>query len=217
MEDLAGDISSPSLQDIDKRLAKAETLEKIKKGGGRMPGFTLMTDSEEKAIISFLYNEGKDDIVPRSTRPESNKGFQNITAYSTFNDHRGFPAIKPPWGTLNAFNVNTGKYEWQIPLGNYPEMQKSGAPATGAENWGGPIVTAGGLVFIAATKDEKFRAFDKRTGRLLWEINLPGGGYAPPTTYMFKGIQYLIVAVTATTEYPAGTIAAFALPKSYRK
>jgi quinoprotein glucose dehydrogenase len=216
MEDLAGDISSPSLQDIGSRLAKTETLEKIKKGAGRMPGFTLMTESEEKAIISFLYKEGTDEIVPRSTRPEANKGYQNVTAYSSFNDQEGYPAIKQPWGTLNAFNVHTGQYKWQIPLGNYPEKQKVGGPATGAENWGGPIVTAGGLVFIAATKDEKFRAFNKKSGDLLWETELPGGGYATPTTYMYKGVQYVIIAVTGTSEKPSGTITAFALPKSAR-
>ncbi|NND32610.1 MAG: PQQ-binding-like beta-propeller repeat protein [Saprospiraceae bacterium] len=216
MDDLVGDISSPSLQDLKSRLAREETLEKIKKGAGRMPGFTLMTKNEEKAIIAFLYDESKDEIVPRSTRPESNKGYQNVTAYSSFNDQNGYPAIKQPWGTLNAYNVNTGKYEWQIPLGNYPEVQKSDDSHTGAENWGGPIVTAGGLVFIAATKDEKFRAFDKSNGQLLWETELAGGGYATPATYMHKGIQYVLISVTGTNENPSGTIRAFAVPKQYR-
>ena len=217
MEDLAGDVSSPSLKDLGSRLAKDETLEKIKKGAGRMPGFTLMTNNEEKAIIAFLYQEGKDEIVPRSTRPESSKGYQNVTAYSTFNDHEGYPAIKQPWGTLNAFNVNTGKYQWQIPLGNYPEKQKPSGPETGAENWGGPIITASGLIFIAATKDEKFRAIDRDNGKILWETDLPGGGYATPTTYTYKGIQYVLIAVTGTRDKPAGFIFAFALPKKYRR
>ncbi|MCB0686229.1 MAG: PQQ-binding-like beta-propeller repeat protein [Saprospiraceae bacterium] len=215
-KDLAGDISSPSLQNLGSRLAKSETLEKIRKGSGRMPGFTLMTENEEKAIIAFLYDEGKDEMVPRNSNPKTNKGYQNVTAYSYFLDPDGFPAISQPWGTLNAYNCVTGAYEWQVPLGNYPEKQKDGGPSTGAENWGGPIVTAGGLVFIAATKDEKFRAFDKTNGNLLWETSLPGGGYATPTTYMHKGRQYVIIAVTGTNENPTGNIVAFALPKKIK-
>lgn len=214
--DLEGDISSPSLKDLGSRLAKAETLDKIKKGEGRMPGFTLMTENEEKAILAFLYDEGKEEIVPRNRNPKTDKGFLNVTAYSYFLDPEGYPAIKQPWGTLNAFNCRTGEYEWQVPLGNYPEKQKAGGPHTGAENWGGPIVTAGGLVFIAATKDEKFRAFDKSTGALLWETDLPGGGYATPSTYSFGGRQYIIIAVTGTPENPTGNILAFALPKNFR-
>jgi quinoprotein glucose dehydrogenase len=212
-ENLEGDISSPSLKDLGARLAKSETLDKIKKGAGRMPGFNLMTENEEKAIMAFLFDEGKEEIVPRSVNPKTNQGYQNVTAYSYFLDHEGYPAIKQPWGTLNAYNCLTGDYEWQVPLGNYPEKQKSADTYTGAENWGGPIVTAGGLVFIAATKDEKFRAFDKSNGNMLWETALPGGGYATPTTYMVKGRQYVIIAVTGTNENPTGTIAAFALAK----
>lgn len=211
--DLEGDITNPSLKNIGARLAKVETLDKIKKGAGRMPGFTLMTDNEEKGIMAFLYDEGKEDILQRSANPKTDKGYQNVTAYSHFLDPDGFPAISQPWGTLNAYNVNTGEYEWQIPLGNYPERQKPGGDFTGAENWGGPIVTAGGLVFIAATRDEKFRAFDKSSGKLLWETDVPGGGYATPTTYTIKGRQYVILAVTGTNEKPSGTITAFALPK----
>jgi quinoprotein glucose dehydrogenase len=214
--DLEGDISSPSIKDIGSRMAKAETLDKIKKGAGRMPGFSLMTDNEEKAIIAFLYDEGKYEIVERPVDPKTNKGYLNVTAYSTFNDPEGYPAISQPWGTLNAYNVHTGAYEWQIPLGNYPERQKPDGGHTGAENWGGPIVTAGGLVFIAATRDEKFRAFDKSNGNLLWETDLPGGGYATPTTYSYKGRQYVLIAVTGSNDNPSGTIAAFALPKKLR-
>jgi len=212
-ENLEGDISTPSLKNLAARFAKTETLDKIKKGVGRMPGFTLMTDHEEKAIIAFLFDEGKEEIVPQPANPKTDRGYQNTTAYGHFRDHEGYPAIKQPWGTLNAYNCLTGKYEWQIPLGNYPDKQKVSGIHTGAENWGGPIVTAGGLVFIAATKDEKFRAFDKSDGTMLWEIDLPGGGYATPSTYMVEGRQYVVIAVSGTNQNPTGTLAAFALPR----
>jgi len=99
-----------------------------------------------------------------------------------------------------------------VPLGNYPEFQKRGAPPTGTENYGGPVVTAGGLVFIGATRDKKFRAFDKDTGELLWEKSLPGNGHATPSIYMVEGKQYVAIAVTGGKEDPDGYIIAFALP-----
>jgi quinoprotein glucose dehydrogenase len=114
--------------------------------------------------------------------------------YIQFLDHEGYPAIKPPWGVLTAINLNTGMFAWQVPLGEYSELTARGIPRTGTETFGGSIVTAGGLVFIAGTKDEKFHAFDKQTGRLLWESPLPAGGYATPSTYQIKGRQYVVIA-----------------------
>lgn len=116
------------------------------------------------------------------------------TGYVQFLDHEGYPAIKPPWGVLSAINLNTGEFAWQVPLGEYAELTARGIPRTGTETFGGSIVTAGGLVFIAGTKDEKFHAFDKQTGRLLWEYALPAGGYATPSTYQVKGRQYVVIA-----------------------
>jgi quinoprotein glucose dehydrogenase len=114
--------------------------------------------------------------------------------YERWRDPSGYPAVKPPWGTLNAIDLNTGDYRWKIPLGDMPNAPHPDGQQTGTEQYGGPIVTAGGLVFIAATMDEKFRAFDKRTGALLWETTLPAAGYATPMTYMVDGRQYVVVA-----------------------
>jgi quinoprotein glucose dehydrogenase len=141
-----------------------------------------------------------------------------FTGYKKFYDPDGYPAIVPPWGTLNAINLNTGEYVWKIPLGEYPALAAQGLKNTGTENYGGPIVTAGGLVFIAATNfDSKIRAFDKDTGKLLWEATLPYSGNATPATYMVDGRQYVVIAATgakaARGSGSKGVYVAFALPK----
>jgi quinoprotein glucose dehydrogenase len=121
-------------------------------------------------------------------------GPYRTTGYFRFLDHEGYPAIRPPWGVLSAINLTTGEFAWQVPLGEYAELTARGIPRTGTETFGGSIVTAGGLVFIAGTKDEMFHAFDKRNGQLLWEHALPAGGYATPSTYQLKGRQYVVIA-----------------------
>ena len=121
-------------------------------------------------------------------------GAFNHTGYNQLLDHEGYPGIKPPWGQLTAINLNTGEFAWQVPLGEHPELTARGVPQTGTETFGGSIVTAGGLVFIAGTKDERIRAFDKQTGEVLWEHPLPAGGYATPATYMVDGRQYIVIA-----------------------
>lgn len=135
--------------------------------------------------------------------------------YLWFLDHEGYPAIKPPWGQLHAIDLNRGEFLWQVTLGEYPELTARGIAPTGTENFGGTIVTAGGLVFIGGTKDEKFRAFDKSTGKILWEVKLPAGGYATPCTYSVEGRQYVVIAAGGIKmETKAGdAIVAFALPK----
>ena len=128
-------------------------------------------------------------------------------------DSSGYPGIKPPWGTLNAIDLNTGEYLWRVPLGEYPELTKKGIPITGTESYGGPLATAGGLVFIAATRDEKIRAFDSRTGRTVWEYQLPAGGFATPITYEIEGRQYIVIAAGGGRGLrPGGDYIAFALP-----
>lgn len=117
-----------------------------------------------------------------------------FTGYNKFLDPDGYPAVAPPWGTLNAIDLNTGRYLWKIPLGEYPELVAKGMAATGSENYGGPIVTAGGLVFIGATiYDRKLRAFDAHDGRLLWETELPFAGTATPATYMIDDKQFVVI------------------------
>jgi quinoprotein glucose dehydrogenase len=121
-------------------------------------------------------------------------GPYQVTGYHPFLDHEGYSAMKPPWGLLNAINLNTGEFAWRVPLGEHVELTSRGIPRTGTETFGGSIVTAGGLVFIAGTKDERIHAFDKRTGQLLWEHPLPAGGYATPATYQVNGRQYVVIA-----------------------
>jgi quinoprotein glucose dehydrogenase len=139
-----------------------------------------------------------------------------FTGYRRFQDPDGYPAVKPPWGTLNAIDLNTGAYLWRIPLGAYPELAARGLKATGTENYGGPIVTAGGLVFIGATiYDRKLRAFDSRSGKLLWEGSLPYAGVATPATYAVDGRQYVVIAASGARDPkgPQGSAyLAFALP-----
>ncbi len=117
-----------------------------------------------------------------------------LAVLGRFLDGRGKPVIEPPWGTLNAIDLNTGETLWRVPLGNDEAIDDPAHPVTGTENYGGPVVTAGGLVFIAATNDEKIRAFHARTGAQLWEADLPAGGYATPATYEVDGRQYLVIA-----------------------
>src|SRR5207244_2784997 len=136
-----------------------------------------------------------------------------LTGYRRFLDPDGYPAIAPPWGTLNAINLNTGEYVWKINLGEYPELAAKGMKNTGSENYGGPVVTAGGLLFIGATNfDRKFRAFDKSNGKLLWETALPAAGNATPATYAVGGRQFVVIAAgggKSPTDPPGGTYVAF--------
>ena len=137
------------------------------------------------------------------------------TGYVQFLDQEGYPAIKPPWGVLSAIDLNKGEIAWKVPLGEHPELTARGIPRTGTETFGGSIVTAGGLVFIAATKDERIHAFDKQSGRMLWESPLPAGGYATPSTYQVKGRQYVVIAAGGAGKLRTRTgdaFVAFGLP-----
>lgn len=220
---------NPSLRDLKSRIDEQIALTKIKKGFGRMPAFESVLQGKEEAIIAYLYElrdskpssaEGDlfeihsnrmsiEDVT--SEKQDTTPLYLNMTPFSHWYDPNGKPAIKPPWGTLSAIDLNTGEYVWQIPIGNIPEFQEKGAPETGMEGYGGPIVTAGGLVFIGSTRDKKFRAFDKDTGALLWETTLPGVANATPCTYMADGKQYVAVSVSGHPENPAGCIMAWTL------
>ena len=223
---------NPSLRDIEKKLTKHAALEKIMNGSGRMPSFSTILQGREEAILAYLF-ETKEARPSRAEadlfeihnnqmslsdvdegRHDSTDLYLNMTPFSHWNDPNGKPAIKPPWGTLSAINLNTGDYDWQIPLGNIPELQQPGAPETGTEGYGGPIVTAGGLVFIGSTRDKKFRAIDKATGKILWETTLPGVANATPCTYSVDGKQFVAVSVSGYPDNPAGCIMAWALPQA---
>jgi quinoprotein glucose dehydrogenase len=207
------DPSIPSLADISTRLGKTEILNRIKNGKGKMPAFGQVVAGNEDEILSYLLEINKDKIAQKPTE-DSDTGmvYLNLTAYGYFRDNEGRPAIKPPWSTLNAINLNTGEYAWRVPLGNIPELQQPGDPPTGIESYGGPVVTSGGLVFIAATGDQKIRAFDKGTGAEVWSADLPGNGYASPAVYEANGKQYVAIAVTGNREKPGGWMVVFSLP-----
>jgi quinoprotein glucose dehydrogenase len=188
----------PSLVDIGTRRDRPFVHQIVTSGKGMMPGFTMLTADEKQALISFLFGDEKVEAV--SAVPASKKTYlpYQSTGYNKFLDSQGLPAIAPPWGTLNAIDLNTGEFLWKIPFGEVESLKAKGVPTTGTENYGGPVVTASGLLFIAATKDGKFRVFDKDNGKLLWETMLPAAGFATPSTYEVNGKQYVVIACGGT-------------------
>jgi quinoprotein glucose dehydrogenase len=203
----------PSLLGLRGRSTKGEASDVIRTGKGVMPGFASLSAADADALLAYLFGEARPPADP-GDRPEEGVPYTH-TGWNRFLDPNGHPAVKPPWGTLNALDLDEGTLVWQVPLGEVEELSRRGIAPTGTENYGGPIVTAGGLVFIAATKDEKVRAFDKRTGAVLWEARLPAGGYATPTTYEAGGRQFLVVPAGGGKMGTASSDAyvAFALPE----
>ncbi len=188
----------PSIIGVEKKYTPAKFVELLSTGRRMMPGFNHLNKQEKNAIASFILNikseqtkkyTGKITKQAAATKPSF--GF---TGYNKFLTQEGYPAIAPPWGTLNAIDLNTGKFVWKIPLGEYQELKQKGIPTTGRENYGAPVVTAGGLIFIAATADKKFRAINKRTGKILLETDLPASGVATPAVYAVNGKQYVVIA-----------------------
>ncbi len=195
--DRQGDPSGtyPDLRKADTRYSRKSVLLIISKGKGFMPSFENLTDKQKEALVAFLYDKNmKHAVGPEDRGIDLAAVPYTFTGYNRFVDREGHPAIRPPWGTLSAIDLNKGSILWQVPLGEFPELAARGIPATGGENYGGPVVTAGGLLFIAASRDEYFRAFDKDTGRELWKYKLPAGGYATPSVYEAGGRQYVVIA-----------------------
>jgi quinoprotein glucose dehydrogenase len=209
----------PSLIDVGARRSTTEMHDIVRWGKGRMPGFPSIPDSALDRMIAFLRTGGDSSAEPNPGGAAEQAAYA-FTGYKKFLDPDGYPAIAPPWGTLSAINLNTGQYLWHIPLGEYPELAAQGVRDTGSENYGGPIVTAGGLLFIGATLfDQKLRAFDSTTGTLLWSTTLPFSAVATPATYMAGGRQYVVIA-TSNSRNPKGVqgsaYVAFALPSRRR-
>ncbi|WP_229249172.1 outer membrane protein assembly factor BamB family protein [Dyadobacter sandarakinus] len=207
----------PSLIGLRSRMTREAALDKIRKGGGKMPAFASVVKGKEKAIMAFLFEreQQSSSAVTKFENGRTREGaakYLNLTAYGYFRDHEGNPALTPPWGRLSAINLTTGDYAWQIPLGNDEKRQLKGADETGQEGSAGPMVTAGGLLFISGTNDRQLRAFDKKTGKLLWKTTLPAVANATACTYMAGNKQYVAVSVGGTKENPSGSIMAFALP-----
>ncbi len=183
--------SIPSLVDLRGKRTAAQVSAVIRDGSGRMPSFPNLKPADVSAIADYVLSGLSKEMASNDADPSSPR--YRFTGYHKFVDPEGYPAVAPPWGTLNAINLSTGEYAWKVPLGEYPALGGN----TGTENYGGPVVTAGGLVFIAATNfDKKFRAFDKATGKLLWETTLPFSGNATPVTYEVGGKQYVAIYAT---------------------
>jgi quinoprotein glucose dehydrogenase len=207
----------PSLEGIGARLTFSQIAATIHNGKGRMPGFPNLTPEQTSAIADFLANgQSKEIISPGPQLPAMN---YHLMGYNRFLDPDGYPAIAPPWGTLNAINLNTGEYVWKIPFGEYPELAAAGVRDTGSENYGGPVVTAGGLLFIGASNfDRKFRAYNSSTGALLWETTLPFSGNATPATYSINGRQFIVIAAGGGKDRKSksgGVYVAFSLPPDH--
>jgi len=215
----------PSLVDVDKRKTRLEIETITRQGGGRMPAFDMIPEGARAAILDYVRNEntlsgggGRPDEANTSSAAAKPPSYA-FAGFRRYQDKEGYPAIKPPWGTLNAVDLNTGEIKWKVPLGEYAALTARGIPPTGTENYGGPVVTAGGLIFIGATADETFRAFDKDTGRILWQAKLPFGGNATPSTYTVNGRQYVVISAGGgkSGRPSGGSIVAFALPEPAAK
>ncbi len=211
--DLMGIGVAPPLRGLRFRLSDEQIARQIRNGTNGMTAFPNMSESDLKAVTDYLLlrDRGASNVKIKSERPR-----YSFTGYPRFLDNEGYPASKPPWGTLNCMDLNTGKLIWKVPLGEYPALTALGTPITGTENYGGAIVTAGGLLFCSGTRDAKIRAFDKDTGAELWSGKLPWVGSAPPATYSVNGRQFVVIASTGNklgkqNEYGDAYVA-FALP-----
>lgn len=184
----------PSLLDLQLRKEKDEVASVITQGKGMMTGFPQIKDDEKEALLKFLWGqEIKHNVVEKEVKKEGGKKGYKHTGYDKFLDSNGLPGITPPWGTMHAIDLNTGEYIWSIPFGDTPELGEKGKN-TGTENYGGPVVTENGLLFIGATKDGYFRVFDKQSGEILWEYKLPAAAFATPAMYEVNGKQYIAIA-----------------------
>ena len=223
--------SVPALQGVEGILTDEEIAATIRQGKGRMPPFNSLDDKDVVELVHYLTRAPQQQrrnpvgrvqtAADAKLNPPSGAVADDDMPYKTigfrrFLDPEDYPATSTPWGTLSAIDMNTGKYLWKIPFGEYPELTAKGMATTGSDNYGGPIVTAGGLVFIGATVfDRKFHAYDSHTGELVWETTLPFSGLATPATYMIDGRQYIVIAAGGgqTSKKPSGGMyVAFALP-----
>jgi quinoprotein glucose dehydrogenase len=204
----------PPLVGVHTRLTRDEVEAIVAKGKGVMPALPALSDTERQQIVAFLYGDTPPIDAEAARRPSPEIPYA-FGGYTRLLDHEGYPGITPPWGTLNAIDLARGEIVWQVRLGEFEALTARGVPQTGTENYGGPVATAGGVVFIGATQDEKFRAFDARTGAVLWETSLPAGGYATPAVYTIDGRQFVVIAAGGgkMNTKSGDSYVAFALPE----
>jgi quinoprotein glucose dehydrogenase len=218
--DMRGDgVGVPSLVNLGERMGPLDAYKFVRAGGSRMPAFGSMPWYAPAAALLHIYTVSDEDLALQASQKQShtaatdsnylNAGFQR------FLDHESMPASNPPWGSLNAIDLNRGELAWRIPFGNYPKMLDRGESGLGSENYGGPVITAGNLLFIGATPDRMFKAYDKRNGKLLWQTELPAAGFATPSVYAVNGRQYIVIAAGGgKLGEPTGSqYLAFALPE----
>src|SRR5690606_28038297 len=196
----------PTLIGVDKKYSLIKFNELLATGRRMMPPFNHLSLAEKNAIASLFLEmdkkqaevyAGKPEKLEISSGEENDSPDYSFTGYNKFLTQEGYPAVNPPWGTLNAIDLNTGEYVWKIPFGECEELKKRGIPTTGRENYGGSVITSGGLLFIAANSDGKFRAINKSNGKSLFETDLPAPGVATPATYEVNGKQFVVIAVAA--------------------
>ena len=185
----------PNLKNLNKQYGHLSLVKIITEGRGAMMGFPNLTRIELKSLSAYLLSDYSINFSKKELQKPSRKAIPySVNIAGRFLNEDGYPAVAPPWGTLNAIDLNKGKILWKVPLGEYEELTAKGYPKTGTENYGGPLITAGNLIFIGATNDHYFRAFNKETGEELWKYKLPAGGYATPITYKKGGEQYVVIA-----------------------
>ncbi len=202
----------PPLRGLRHRMSDEAIAKQIRDGKNAMPANPQMTAEQVNALVDYLLL--RDRPMP-ATPTKTERPVYSVAGYPRFYDQEGYPANKPPWGTINCIDLNTGRLVWKKPLGQYPELAAKGMPDTGTENYGGAIVTAGGLLFCSGTRDNKIRAFDKTTGQELWSATLPWAGNAAPATYQIDGRQFVVIPATGVLHLgsPKGDAwVAFALP-----
>lgn len=199
----------------ERGLDAAVIQQKILAGAGIMPPFSFLPETDVKALVDFLLKDGRPGVVDTHPGVRKTGATYGHTGYNKWRDKYGYPAVKPPWGTLNAIDLNTGEYLWTRTLGFFQELVDAGIAPTGTENYGGPVATAGGVIFLAATSDEYFRVFSQSDGKELFRYKLPAGGYATPATYSVGGRQYVVIACGGgKLDTPSGdAYVAFALPQ----
>ena len=217
----------PDISNVKDTYPRKDVANLLLNGGIRMPSFRHLSENERNSILDYLYSEEtRPDVFreahdkPNTAISETDKnifGFQPLydkKQWTKVFDQEGYPGVKPPWGTMSAIDLSTGEYLWKVPVGEFPELTKRGIPITGTEIYGGPIVTGSNLIFIAGTRDEKIRALDKKTGKVVWEYQLPAAGFATPITYEVNGKQYIAIAAAGGTRglKPGNNYIAFALP-----